>query len=97
MGCCRSAWVAIKVGALSYGGGFVIIPLMQADAVNHYHWMTSGQFLNAVALGQVTPGPVVQTVAVVGYAAAGVGGGILASLIAFSPSFALHPAGRRPL
>ena len=44
-------WVALKVGALSYGGGFVIIPLMQADAVNHYHWMTSGQFLNAVALG----------------------------------------------
>jgi len=81
-------WVAIKVGALSYGGGFVIIPLMQGDAVNHYHWMTAGQFLNAVALGQVTPGPVVQTVAVVGYAAAGVGGGLLAALIAFSPSFA---------
>ncbi|HEY7259229.1 MAG TPA: chromate efflux transporter [Gaiellales bacterium] len=82
------AWVAIKVGALSYGGGFVIIPLMQSDAVHHYHWMTSGQFLNAVALGQVTPGPVVQTVAVVGYAASGVGGGLLAALIAFSPSFA---------
>jgi chromate transporter len=82
------AWTAIKVGALSYGGGFVIVPLMQADAVGHHHWMTSGQFLNAVALGQVTPGPVVQTVAVVGYAAAGVGGGLLASLIAFSPSFA---------
>jgi len=81
-------WVAFKVGALSYGGGFVIIPLMQADAVDHYHWMTSGQFLNAVALGQVTPGPVTQTVAVVGYAAAGVGGGLLAALIAFSPSFA---------
>jgi chromate transporter len=81
-------WVAFKVGALSYGGGFVIIPLMQGDAVNHYHWMTSGQFLNAVALGQVTPGPVVQTVAAVGYAAAGVGGGLLAALVAFSPSFA---------
>jgi chromate transporter len=81
-------WVAFKVGALSYGGGFVIIPLMQADAVSHYHWMTGGQFLNAVALGQITPGPVVQTVAVVGYAAAGLLGGILASAIAFSPSFA---------
>jgi len=81
------AWVAIKVGALSYGGGFVIIPLMQSDAVNRYHWMTSAQFLNAVALGQVTPGPVVQTVAVVGYAAAGIGGGLLASLVAFTPSF----------
>jgi chromate transporter len=90
------AWVAIKVGALSYGGGFVIIPLMQADAVNHYHWMTGGQFLNAVALGQITPGPVVQTVAVVGYAAAGLLGGILAAVIAFSPSFAfiLLGAGR---
>src|SRR5215470_4897806 len=82
------AWVALKVGALSYGGGFVIIPLMQSDAVGHYHWMTAAQFLNAVALGQITPGPVVQTVAVVGYAAAGLAGGILASVIAFSPSFA---------
>jgi chromate transporter len=81
------AWVAFKVGALSYGGGFVIIPLMQHDAVDTYHWMTDGQFLNAVALGQVTPGPVVQTVAVVGYAAAGIGGGLLAALVAFAPSF----------
>jgi chromate transporter len=81
------AWVAFKVGALSYGGGFVIIPLMQADAVSHYHWMTGTQFLNAVALGQVTPGPVVQTVAVVGYAAAGLAGGLLASAVAFTPSF----------
>jgi chromate transporter len=82
------AWVAFKVGGLSFGGGFVIIPLMQADAVNHYHWMTSAEFLNAVALGQVTPGPVVQTVAVVGYAAAGIAGGLLASAVAFAPSFA---------
>ncbi len=82
------AWTAFKVGALSYGGGFVIIPLMQADAVDEYGWMTGAQFLNAVALGQVTPGPVVQTVAVVGYAAAGVGGALLAALVAFGPSFA---------
>jgi chromate transporter len=81
-------WVASKVGALSYGGGFVIIPLMQADAVDRYHWLTSGEFLNAVALGQVTPGPVTHTVAVVGYGAAGFGGGLLAALVAFAPSFA---------
>lgn len=80
-------WVALKVGALSYGGGFVIVPLMQADAVDHYHWMTRGEFLNAVALGQVTPGPVVHTVAAVGYAAAGLWGAWLAALVAFSPSF----------
>jgi chromate transporter len=88
-------WVALKVGALSYGGGFVIIPLMQSDAVHHYHWMTAGQFLNAVALGQITPGPVVQTVAVVGYAAAGLGGGLLAALLAFAPSFTFVLGGAR--
>jgi chromate transporter len=88
------AWTAFKVGALSFGGGFVIIPLLRADAVGH-HWMTSGQFLNAVALGQITPGPVVQTVAAVGYAAGGVGGGLLAALIAFSPSFVFVLGGAR--
>ena len=89
------AWVAVKVGALSYGGGFVIIPLMQHDVVTTYHWMTAAQFLSAVALGQVTPGPVVQTVAVVGYAAAGVGGGLFAAAIAFAPSFLFVIGGGR--
>ncbi len=82
------AWVAFKVGALSYGGGFVIVPLMQGDAVHTYHWMTSSQFLYAVALGQVTPGPVVATVAAVGYAAHRVAGAALAAAVAFAPSFA---------
>ena len=81
------AWTAFKVGALSFGGGFVIIPLMQGDAVHTYHWMTNAEFLNAVALGQVTPGPVVGTVAAVGYAAHGIGGGLLAAAVAFTPSF----------
>jgi chromate transporter len=88
-------WTAFKVGALSYGGGFVIVPLMQGDAVDHYHWMSDGQFLNAVALGQVTPGPVVHTVAVVGYAAAGVGGALLAAAVAFVPSFCFILLGAR--
>ena len=89
------AWVAFKVGALSYGGGFVIIPLMQADAVERYGWMTDTEFLNAVALGQVTPGPVTHTVAVVGYAAAGVPGAVLAAAVAFAPSFAFVLVGAR--
>jgi len=88
------AWVAFKVGALSFGGGFVIIPLMRGDAVGR-GWMTSAQFLNAVALGQITPGPVVLTVSAVGYAAAGLGGGLLAALVAFSPSFAFVLGGAR--
>jgi chromate transporter len=89
------AWVSFKVGALSYGGGFVIIPLMQADAVSTHHWMSAAQFLDAVALGQITPGPVVLTVAVVGYAAAGVVGGVVAAAVAFSPSFAFVLLGAR--
>ena len=86
-------WVAFKVGALSYGGGFVIIPLMQYDAVHVYHWMGSAHFLDAVALGQVSPGPVVATVAAVGYAAHGIAGGVVAALVAFTPSFAFVLAG----
>ena len=81
------AWRVRGRGALSFGGGFVIIPLMQADAVGR-HWMTNDQFLNAVALGQITPGPVVQTVSAVGYAASQLPGGLLAAVVAFAPSFA---------
>jgi len=90
------AWTAFKVGALSYGGGFVIIPLMQEDAVDRHGWMTDGEFLNAVAFGQLTPGPVTHTVALVGWAAAGAGGALLASTVAFAPSFlAILLGGRR--
>ncbi|HEY2319413.1 MAG TPA: chromate efflux transporter [Solirubrobacteraceae bacterium] len=90
------AWTALKVGGLSFGGGFVIIPLMQGDAVHVHHWMTNAQFLNAVALGQITPGPVVATIAAVGYAAHGLTGGIMAAAIAFAPSFCfVLLAGRR--
>ena len=60
---------------------------MQGDAVHTYHWMTNTEFLNAVALGQVTPGPVVATVAAVGYGAYGIPGGLLAAFVAFLPSF----------
>jgi len=88
-------WTALKVGALSFGGGFVIVPLMQADAVGAYHWMTHEQFLNAVALGQVTPGPLVQTVGAVGYAAGGLGWGLLAAFVAFLPSFSFILIGAR--
>jgi chromate transporter len=89
------AWTGLKVGALSFGGGFVIVPLMQGDAVHVNHWMTNTQFLNAVALGQVTPGPVLATVAAVGYAARGLGGGVLAAAVAFIPSFLFVLAGGR--
>jgi chromate transporter len=83
----RLVWMALKVGALAFGGGFVIVPLMAPDAVGTGGWMTHGQFLGAVALGQITPGPVTHTIAAVGYAASGVPGALLATLLAFAPSF----------
>ena len=79
-------WLALKVGALSYGGGYVIIPLMQHDASG---WMSDQQFANAVAYGQLTPGPVLHTVALVGYAARGMPGALLATAVAFAPSFVI--------
>lgn len=80
------AWTALKVGGLSYGGGFVIVPLMQGDALAH-DWLTQAEFGNAVAYGQLTPGPVTHTIAMIGWGAAGLPGALLASAIAFLPSF----------
>src|SRR5262249_34457198 len=88
-------WTAFKGGALSYGGGVVIVPLMQGGALRRYHWVTHSQFLNALALGQGTPGPRAHTLAPAGYAALGVGGALLAALIAFIPSFAFVLLGAR--
>jgi chromate transporter len=87
--------MALKVGLLSFGGGFVIVPMMRSSAVGAHHWMTGQSFLTAVAIGQITPGPVVATVAAVGYAAAGWWGGALAALIAFAPSFLILALGAR--
>ena len=85
-------WLAVKVGALSYGGGYVIIPLMRGDALD---WMSEQEFANAVAYGQITPGPVTHTVAFVGYAATGLGGALVAAAVAFAPSFAMVMLGAR--
>ncbi|MEI8127698.1 MAG: chromate efflux transporter [Actinomycetota bacterium] len=79
--------LALKVGALSFGGGFVIVPMMRADVVSHYHWMAGSLFVALVAVGQLTPGPVVATIAGIGYVLGGWSGAGLASLLAFGPSF----------
>jgi chromate transporter len=88
-------WLSVKVGALSYGGGYVIIPLMYGDAVEGQAWMSEASFANAVAYGQITPGPVTHTVAFVGYAAGGLGPALVATAVAFAPSFAFILLGAR--
>ena len=77
----------LRAGGLLLGGGYVIIPLIQDDVVERYGWLTQQQFLDGVALGQATPGPIVITATFVGYGAAGFPGAIVATVAVFAPSF----------
>lgn len=77
-----------KIGSIAFGNGTVILPVLQQDAVAH-HWVTLSQFDAGIALGQVTPGPVLTTAAFVGFAAAGWWGGVTAGVAVFAPSVAL--------
>ena len=87
-GAAALAWTALKVGWALVRWRLRDRPADAKRRVNVHHWLTQQQFVNAVALGQVTPGPVLQTVAVVGYGEGGVGGALLAAAVAFTPSIA---------
>ncbi len=78
----------LKTGAFIFGGGLVIIPLLETAVVNDFEWMTRSEFLDGVALGSLTPGPVVITAAFVGYKVAGALGALVATMAIFTPSFA---------
>ena len=90
------AWVFLKAGALLFGGGFVIIPLIEHEVVSVYGWLSAQQFIDGVALGQATPGPIVITAAFVGYAAAGLTGAAVATAAIFLPAFVIVLAGTGP-
>jgi len=77
----------LKTGTLLFGGGLVVMPLIQHQAVDVFHWMTAKEFLDGLALGQITPGPVVITATFVGYKVAGLSGAIVATTAIFLPSF----------
>ncbi|OGF18013.1 MAG: hypothetical protein A2W00_15195 [Candidatus Eisenbacteria bacterium RBG_16_71_46] len=79
--------VFLRAGALTFGGGFVMIPLLEAELVEGHRWMSAQSFADAMALGQVTPGPVVITATFVGYRIAGLTGAILATAAVFLPAF----------
>jgi len=81
----------LKIGAVVYGSGYVLLAFLQADFVNHLHWLSSQQLIDAVAVGQFTPGPVFTTATFLGYLFAGVPGALLATLAIFLPSFVLVP------
>ena len=79
----------LKVGGVTFGGGLSILAFIQDQVVNQYHWITPQEFLDGLAIGQLTPGPIIMVAAYVGYKVAGVSGAAVAAAAIFLPSFAL--------
>ena len=77
----------LKLGAIVYGSGYVLLAFLRSDVVQHLHWLSDGHLVDAVAIGQVTPGPVFTTATFIGYLLAGVPGAITATVAIFLPSF----------
>ncbi len=77
----------LKIGAILYGSGYVLLAFLRADFVQHLGWLTDKQLLDAIAVGQVTPGPLFTSATFIGYLLGGVPGGLLATLGIFLPSF----------
>jgi chromate transporter len=75
-----------KTGLLVFGSGLVIVPILKTQLVDQYHWLTDRQFLDAVAIGMISPGPVVITATFVGFLLAGVPGALAATAGIFAPS-----------
>lgn len=81
------AFVFMKAGALTYGSGFVIIGVLRQDIVENLHWLTAKEFLDGIAFGQITPGPVVITSTFIGYMVSGFSGSLVATVSIFLPTF----------
>ena len=77
----------VKIGAVLYGSGYVLLAFLQQDLVSRWHWLTSKQLLDAVVVGQVTPGPLFTTATFIGYILKGVPGAVVATIGIFVPAF----------
>jgi len=84
--------VFFKIGAVLYGSGYVLLAFLEADFVETLGWITSQQLIDVVALGQVTPGPLLTTATSIGYLTAGIPGAVIATVGIFLPSFVLVAA-----
>jgi chromate transporter len=79
--------VCFKAGFLVFGTGLAIVPLLEGDVVGHYHWLTHSEFLDGLAIGQITPGPVVITSTFIGYRIGGLMAATMATMAMFAPGF----------
>ncbi|MDE0633214.1 MAG: chromate efflux transporter [Caldilineaceae bacterium] len=77
----------LKVGSVLYGSGYVLVAFLEGDLVHEYGWLTQQQLLDAIAIGQFTPGPVLSTAAFIGYVLAGIPGAAVSAAAIFAPSF----------
>jgi chromate transporter len=82
----RLGLLMVKIDCFAFGGGYVSVPLMLHEVVEVRGWLTESMFMDGIALGQVTPGPIVMTGAFVGYAVSGLLGALIAAVTVFSPS-----------
>lgn len=81
----KFCWILIVVNSLTIGGGFVMLPMLQKEFVEKYHWITNQEFLDAIAVGQITPGPLTVMNAFIGYKIYGLSGSLLAMISSYLP------------
>ena len=88
-GILKLAWIFLKIGVVFFGGGYVLIPLLHRIMVNRMHWLNLKEFLDGVALSQLTPGPLAMLATFVGFKGAGFTGALVATVCIFIPCTAL--------